>query len=169
VVAGKEVFTGREVREACDPSQFNPKVVVARTAMADAGDIDTAVVTARADPDDWRQMTFRQRHRILDAKEGQRLSGGNPVVFELDKKLIKSLPIIDRLRYAAPERIPRDVRRAAAEIGFLKTMDLFFVPTCKRFQGNRSQVQGSGFRVKDKEGLKVPKSSLKMLISHFPK
>jgi hypothetical protein len=30
--------------------------------------------------------------------------------------------------------------------------------------GNRSQVQGSGLRVKDKEGIKDPKSSLKMLI-----
>jgi hypothetical protein len=28
---------------------------------------------------------------------------------------------------------------------------------------NRSQVQGSTFRVKDKEGIKDPKSSLKML------
>ncbi len=34
------------------------------------------------------------------------------------------------------------------------------------FSGNRSQVQGSTFRVKDKEGIKDPKSSLKMLI--FP-
>ncbi len=31
---------------------------------------------------------------------------------------------------------------------------------------NRSQVQGSTFRVKDKEGIKDPKSSLKVLI--FP-
>jgi hypothetical protein len=30
---------------------------------------------------------------------------------------------------------------------------------------NRSQVQGSTFRVKDKEGIKDPKSLLKMLIS----
>ena len=32
--------------------------------------------------------------------------------------------------------------------------------------GNRSQVQGSTFRVKDKEGIEGQKSSLKMLI--FP-
>jgi hypothetical protein len=30
---------------------------------------------------------------------------------------------------------------------------------------NRSQVQGSTFKVKDKEGIEDPKSSLKMLIS----
>ena len=56
--------------------------------------------------------------RFLDTKDGRRLIGRNPVVYELDKGLIKSLPIIDRIRYAAPERVPRDVQRAAAEIGF---------------------------------------------------
>ena len=34
------------------------------------------------------------------------------------------------------------------------------------FKGNRSQVQSSTFRVKDKEGIEGPKSSLKTLI--FP-
>jgi hypothetical protein len=33
-----------------------------------------------------------------------------------------------------------------------------------RLKSKRSQVQGSTFRVKDKEGIKDPKSSLKMLI-----
>ena len=32
-------------------------------------------------------------------------------------------------------------------------------------QGNRSQVRGSTFRVKDKEGIKDPESSLKMPLS----
>ena len=65
VVNGEEIFDDREIREAVDPSQFDPKVVVARTAMANAADIDQAVTTAAEDPDGWRQMTFRQRHRIL--------------------------------------------------------------------------------------------------------
>jgi RHH-type proline utilization regulon transcriptional repressor/proline dehydrogenase/delta 1-pyrroline-5-carboxylate dehydrogenase len=56
--------------------------------------------------------------RFLGTIEGQRLISGNPVVYELDKGLIKSFPIIDRIRYAAPERVPRDVRRAAADVGF---------------------------------------------------
>ena len=64
-VAGQEVFTGKEIKEVRDPSQFNPKVVVARTAMADTGDIDKAVAIATADPDNWRQTTLRERHRIL--------------------------------------------------------------------------------------------------------
>ena len=33
-----------------------------------------------------------------------------------------------------------------------------------RVKGNRSQVQGSTFRVKDKESIKDPRSSLKMFI-----
>ena len=32
-------------------------------------------------------------------------------------------------------------------------------------KGNHSQVQGSTFRVKAKDGIEIPKSSLKMLIS----
>ena len=35
------------------------------------------------------------------------------------------------------------------------------------FSRNRSQVQGSTFRVKNKEGIKDPKFSLKMLISQI--
>ncbi len=56
--------------------------------------------------------------RFLNAEEGRRLIGGNPVVYELDKELIKSIPIIDRIRYAAPGRVPQNVQRAAAETGF---------------------------------------------------
>jgi len=36
-----------------------------------------------------------------------------------------------------------------------------------RYFCNRSQVQGSTFRVKDKEGIKDPKFSQKMLISQI--
>ena len=47
----------------------------------------------------------------------------------------------------------------------LKPFDRLYLGWWK-LPGNRSQVQGSTFRVKDKEGIKDPKSSLKMLI--FP-
>jgi RHH-type proline utilization regulon transcriptional repressor/proline dehydrogenase/delta 1-pyrroline-5-carboxylate dehydrogenase len=53
-----------------------------------------------------------------EAIEGRRFINGNHVLNELDKELVKSIPIIDRVRYAAPERVPQDVRRAAAETGF---------------------------------------------------
>ncbi len=56
--------------------------------------------------------------RFLNATEGRQLIGGKPVIYELDKELIKSIPLINRIRYAAPQRVPQDVRRAAAETGF---------------------------------------------------
>ena len=65
VIAAEEIFDDREIRETGDPSQFDSRVVVARTAMANAADIDRAVATAAEDPDGWRRMTSWQRHRIL--------------------------------------------------------------------------------------------------------
>jgi RHH-type proline utilization regulon transcriptional repressor/proline dehydrogenase/delta 1-pyrroline-5-carboxylate dehydrogenase len=56
--------------------------------------------------------------RFIQSEEGRRLIDRTPVVYESDKELIKSMPIIDRIRYAAPERVSQNVLRAAAEIGF---------------------------------------------------
>jgi RHH-type proline utilization regulon transcriptional repressor/proline dehydrogenase/delta 1-pyrroline-5-carboxylate dehydrogenase len=56
--------------------------------------------------------------RFLETKEGLRLIGENPVVYETDEQLIKQLPEVDRIRYAAPERVPQKVLKAAAETGF---------------------------------------------------
>jgi RHH-type proline utilization regulon transcriptional repressor/proline dehydrogenase/delta 1-pyrroline-5-carboxylate dehydrogenase len=65
VVAGKEIFDSRRTREIIDPSQNKQKVVVARFALANAGDIEKAVTVSHQDPDGWRSKTHRQRHRIL--------------------------------------------------------------------------------------------------------
>ena len=65
VIAGKEIFKSRRNKGIYDPSQFDAKVLVARAAMANAKDVEKAVTTAAADPDGWRQMSFRRRHRIL--------------------------------------------------------------------------------------------------------
>ena len=67
VAAGKDLQRGRKALKACDPNQLPETVVVARCALATAGDAKRAVATARADPDGWRTMTFRRRHRILCA------------------------------------------------------------------------------------------------------
>jgi RHH-type proline utilization regulon transcriptional repressor/proline dehydrogenase/delta 1-pyrroline-5-carboxylate dehydrogenase len=56
--------------------------------------------------------------RFLHAAEGRRLCSGDPVVAETDSELIALLPEIDRLRYAAPQRVPSAVLAAAAETGF---------------------------------------------------
>jgi RHH-type proline utilization regulon transcriptional repressor/proline dehydrogenase/delta 1-pyrroline-5-carboxylate dehydrogenase len=56
--------------------------------------------------------------RFLYGPEGRRLTGRDPVFQETDEELIAGLPTIDRIRYAAPDRVPREVFAAAAEIGF---------------------------------------------------
>jgi RHH-type proline utilization regulon transcriptional repressor/proline dehydrogenase/delta 1-pyrroline-5-carboxylate dehydrogenase len=55
---------------------------------------------------------------FLQGKEGQRLIGNDPVFHEPDDRLLKSIPKIDRIRYAAPDRVPPAVFKAAAETGF---------------------------------------------------
>ena len=65
VVAGQEIFAEREIRESVDPSQISDRVIVARFAMANAQDVNSAVTAAKADPDGWRQKSFQERHAIL--------------------------------------------------------------------------------------------------------
>jgi RHH-type proline utilization regulon transcriptional repressor/proline dehydrogenase/delta 1-pyrroline-5-carboxylate dehydrogenase len=67
VVAGREVSAGRKILESADPNQLPRKVVVARCALAGPGDVTRAVAAAREDPDGWRRMSFRARHRVLSA------------------------------------------------------------------------------------------------------
>jgi RHH-type proline utilization regulon transcriptional repressor/proline dehydrogenase/delta 1-pyrroline-5-carboxylate dehydrogenase len=55
---------------------------------------------------------------FLQSKEGRRLIGDCPVIYEPDGDLIRRLPAIDRIRYAAPDRVSELVYRAAAETGF---------------------------------------------------
>jgi RHH-type transcriptional regulator, proline utilization regulon repressor / proline dehydrogenase / delta 1-pyrroline-5-carboxylate dehydrogenase len=65
VVAGKEIFAGRDIRDSLDPSQHNPPATVARFALANPEDVNRAVSTAKSDPDGWRRLNLRQRHQVL--------------------------------------------------------------------------------------------------------
>lgn len=69
VVAGREIFDNRSIREYTDLSNVNEKagesVLVGQYALGNADDARRAVETAKADPDGWRQKTARQRHEIL--------------------------------------------------------------------------------------------------------
>jgi RHH-type proline utilization regulon transcriptional repressor/proline dehydrogenase/delta 1-pyrroline-5-carboxylate dehydrogenase len=56
--------------------------------------------------------------RFLYGPEGLRLTGKDPVFQETDEELIAAIPKVDRIRYAAPERVPPEVFRAAASTGF---------------------------------------------------
>ncbi len=69
VVAGREIFEDRRIREYVDLSKIDAQtgvsVGVGRCALAGAEDARLAVATAKADPDRWREKTARQRHEIL--------------------------------------------------------------------------------------------------------
>jgi RHH-type proline utilization regulon transcriptional repressor/proline dehydrogenase/delta 1-pyrroline-5-carboxylate dehydrogenase len=55
---------------------------------------------------------------FLDSKEGKDFRGDCVVSHQSDADLVDVLPGIDRIRYAAPERVPVAVFAAAAKIGF---------------------------------------------------
>ncbi|MFO7686287.1 MAG: proline dehydrogenase family protein [Desulfobacterales bacterium] len=55
---------------------------------------------------------------FLDSKEGQKLVGETVIERQTDRDIIRLLPHIQRIRYADPRRVPAEVFRAAAEIGF---------------------------------------------------
>ena len=65
VVAGMEILEDRPVRACIDPGQKPEEVTIARCRMAGDDDIDTAVATAKADPDGWRSLSMDERHRML--------------------------------------------------------------------------------------------------------
>jgi RHH-type proline utilization regulon transcriptional repressor/proline dehydrogenase/delta 1-pyrroline-5-carboxylate dehydrogenase len=67
VAGGRELFAGRRLRAVIDPNQLPTEVEVARCALANAEDVPAAVAAAREDPDGWRSLSFRERHRILSA------------------------------------------------------------------------------------------------------
>ena len=69
VVAGEELFTGRNTKSAWDPSQTNQKTgqktCVAHYALATPEDIQSSVEIAAADPDQWRQKSYEDRRAVL--------------------------------------------------------------------------------------------------------
>jgi RHH-type proline utilization regulon transcriptional repressor/proline dehydrogenase/delta 1-pyrroline-5-carboxylate dehydrogenase len=66
-IAGRQIAVGRKVLKSLDPNQLPREVVVARCSLARPDDVKRAVATATEDPDGWRRMTARRRHRILSA------------------------------------------------------------------------------------------------------
>ncbi|MCG6905374.1 MAG: bifunctional proline dehydrogenase/L-glutamate gamma-semialdehyde dehydrogenase [Desulfobacteraceae bacterium] len=70
VLAGREVFAEREIREVVDPNQIAEssavRIRVARCALASREDVARAVAVAKADPDGWRAKSYAERHAVLD-------------------------------------------------------------------------------------------------------
>lgn len=61
--------------------------------------------------------------RFLHSTDGRKLPGDNRIETLSDEELIDRLPELDRIRYAAPERVSPAVYRAAAETGFYIARD----------------------------------------------
>ncbi len=55
---------------------------------------------------------------FLDSKDGKELTAKTTVRYESDKDVIQSIPRIQRIRYASPDRVPLEIFEAAAETGF---------------------------------------------------
>jgi len=55
---------------------------------------------------------------FLHEKEGMKILGEAPIVVQTDRELIGAMPKVNRIRYAAPDRVPPEVFRAAADTGF---------------------------------------------------
>jgi 2,3-bisphosphoglycerate-independent phosphoglycerate mutase len=55
---------------------------------------------------------------FLDSEDGRHFLAEIPVVRHSDQDLVETLPEFDRIRYAAPDRVPASVFEAAAKTGF---------------------------------------------------
>jgi RHH-type proline utilization regulon transcriptional repressor/proline dehydrogenase/delta 1-pyrroline-5-carboxylate dehydrogenase len=56
--------------------------------------------------------------QFINSAEGRRLVGEYPIFRETDEDLMDKITEIDRIRFAAPERVSRKIYKAAAETGF---------------------------------------------------
>jgi RHH-type proline utilization regulon transcriptional repressor/proline dehydrogenase/delta 1-pyrroline-5-carboxylate dehydrogenase len=55
---------------------------------------------------------------FLDGKEGKRILGSARVIRQTENQLVQFMPKVNRIRYAAPDRIPLQVFKEAAKTGF---------------------------------------------------
>jgi len=55
---------------------------------------------------------------FLERKDARELLGPSPVRRQSDEKLIAAFQVLQRVRYAAPERVPQAVLKAAARTGY---------------------------------------------------
>jgi RHH-type proline utilization regulon transcriptional repressor/proline dehydrogenase/delta 1-pyrroline-5-carboxylate dehydrogenase len=48
--------------------------------------------------------------QFLIAAESRRLVGEHPILRQTDADLIAKIPAVDRIRFAAPDRVPYDIK-----------------------------------------------------------
>ncbi len=65
VVENEELTQERDTQKAMDKSQLKDKIIVGEFVLANAQDLKKAAKVAKNDPDGWRDLTNKQRHKIL--------------------------------------------------------------------------------------------------------
>ena len=55
---------------------------------------------------------------FLSGKEGKRIVGGAPILYQSDTDLIQYIPKVQTIRFASPDRVPSAVLDEAAKTGF---------------------------------------------------
>jgi len=90
-----------------DDSLFDTLARIAATRMAG----NTAVISIPEDLDN--AVTL-----FLDRSEAHELLEATPIRRQSDEELIASFEVLQRVRYAAPDRVPAEVMKAAAKRGY---------------------------------------------------
>ena len=110
VLAGKDYFTDRPVRECLDPSR--PKTVVGYYRQATEADVALAVESAAKDVDGWRKLSPLQRSEILGAVAhelrvargdlmGAALANGGKTLSESDPEVSEAVDFLEFYRDTA--------------------------------------------------------------------
>lgn len=100
VVAGEDIWDGRKIRDAVDPSR--PGFVVARYRQANTDDIDRAVACAQNDPAGWRRLSPSERtsflHRVAEQLSAERgnllgvmIADGGKLLTESDPEVSEAI------------------------------------------------------------------------------
>jgi RHH-type proline utilization regulon transcriptional repressor/proline dehydrogenase/delta 1-pyrroline-5-carboxylate dehydrogenase len=112
VLAGEEIFEGRQVRECLDPSR--PGVVVGRYREGSGEDLARAIECARRDDGGWRAMSHQRRSEILArvAQEvrvsrgelmGAALGDGGKTLAESDAEVSEAVDFLEFYRRSVTE------------------------------------------------------------------
>ncbi|RPJ17545.1 MAG: aldehyde dehydrogenase family protein [Desulfobacteraceae bacterium] len=112
VIAGEDLYSGRQTKKCFDPSA--PGICTAIFALASDEDASKAVATAKADPDGWKGKSFRERHEILSrvAEElrfargdliGASAAGTGKIFTEADPEVSEAVDFTEYYPYAAKD------------------------------------------------------------------
>jgi RHH-type proline utilization regulon transcriptional repressor/proline dehydrogenase/delta 1-pyrroline-5-carboxylate dehydrogenase len=112
VVAGREIFSGRDLRPSRDPSR--PGVALGRVAQAAEEDVEEAIRCAKADPDGWRDMVHAERSAVLgrvakELRSARRtllhaaVAEGGKTIAEADPEISEAIDFVEYYRASAAQ------------------------------------------------------------------